>query len=247
MHVFNIRTSASTDVTSIDYTFLQDPEGPTKRWNPERYQTSLYIADTESKTDVISTLENELSGAEWATVDYQWRGGEYNDPEYRDDTSYYHENHSLRKPVEIEYVEAYDAHVEAVYEFDGTEYNESETITVAEPEEYSRTFVVVGTSDGIGLGGSGVELGEITTKEPLDRIPRSGIETVAYPEPVDDERGVVEIGTEPESKPTNELLGKIDKAMSETGGNAKGLAPRVDNLETQVDDHEQRISDLEGS
>ena len=235
---FRIRTSSDTDLTGLNFGFIDDADGPTERYNPERYETRLFVADTESKSRVVETIEDELSDAEWATVEYRWTGSEYDDADYRDDPEYHLESHSLRTPPTIEYVEAFTARVEADYVIDGEKYSTDEEITAPESDGYSKTFEVVGTADGVALDADGVTLGHITTKDPLDRIPRSGIETVAYPESGPDRETVIEIGDEPPSRSTLERLREIEVATKETGPDAREIAPRIDELEDRVDELE---------
>lgn len=245
---FDIRHSADVGVAFDLSAFgqLRDPDGPVEHPNPQRIEWTFYVADTETKADVISAIETQLTDAApaWATVEYRHTLAEYDDPQYRDDETYYHETHTLRSPPEIAFIEDFTVDVSAAVVLGGGEVDVSESVAIDSPEEdaYDRTDALHATADGVVVNAEGgVELGSVCVKTPLDRIPRSGIETVAYPDGSDDGSAVIEIGTEPEPESVGERVRKLENATGADGPVKRGIAHRIDDIEGRLSALEDRL------
>lgn len=238
-----IRTSASTDLTTVDHTAIRDPDGPTERYSPyHHWQSVLYCADTDDVQAVVDRLASAgLADATWATVEYTHTLAEYDDATYRDDAAYYHAVHGLRTPPSIEWTDDYTVAVTAAWVLDGTEYSvDGATITIGPATDtYERTDRLVGRADGtVTVGGDGVRLGTVTVKEHIDRIVAGGIDAADYPDARDDATTVYATGTEPSERTVEERLHRIAQGVGADGEGKQGIAHRIDDLETRVENLE---------
>lgn len=232
---FEVRTSSTDALDLAGFEHVRDPEGPVEETNPMRTEWTFSVADTEPKADVIAELKAQLTGADWTTVEYRHALAEYREPEYCDDETYYHPVHGLRTPVSIEWLEGFTVAVEAAYVLDGTEYSIDTEATIAPAEDaFSRTDTLVGTAEGLEHNGAGVPLGRVTVKEPIDRIPRSGITVEDYPNGRDEAETVLEIGEEPESQPLRERIYALESATGAAGDSKRGIAHRIDDLDDRI-------------
>lgn len=223
MMQFTIRSDVAVEPAAIDYTPLREASGPTKRWTPEQYRTRIYAEDTDDKDAVVNSIESELADAEWARVDYRHTNSEYDDAKYRDDAEYYHDVHELRTPPTIEWLDGYEVAVDW--------WAGEDTETLSAPTGYSETHAIER---------DGVELGRVTVKEPLERIPRSGIDVRDYPDATDGDATVVSIGDEPETEPTAKRIQQLERATGKDGQGQRGIAARIDDIEDRIDELEEK-------
>lgn len=239
--IFDVEASEEFDLSTLDIAFIEAPDEPQQQYNPGRYEQTLRVVDTEDKEGVVALIKDELDGMDWTRVDYRYSAQEYNDEEYAEDGDYYHKSHELRTPPTIEFVEDYTVEVTADWVIEGAEHSDELEITLpSDFEGYTVEYEVVGTNDGIAVDGSGVALGTVTLKEPIDRVPQSGIRVVDYPDGEPETGIVYEHGDRPEPQSTIQRLRSLETATKETGPESRGVAQRIDELE-------DRIKELEGS
>lgn len=223
MMQFIIRSDVPVDPAAIDYTPLREASGPTKQWTPEQYRTRIFAEDTDDKNAIVDSIETELRDAEWARVEYRHTNSEYDDAVHRDNEEYYHDVHELRAPPTIEWIDGYEIGVEW---WDG-----ADTETLSAPTGYSETHAIER---------DGVVLGQVTVKDPLERIPRSGIDVREYPDKTDADATVVSIGDEPETEPTAMRIQQLERATGKDGQGQRGIAARIDEIEDRIDELEEK-------
>lgn len=216
---FTVRAAGIDSIDLSEHAQLRDPEGPTDRFNPVRTEWAFYVADTADADAVVAELETQLSGAEWATVEYRHTLAEYDDAEYMDDPDYYHPVHTIRSTPTLSIIDGYTLGVEADVVIDGSETSIDTTIDIDPVSDgYSRTDTIDATADGVSINDGGVTVGTVTVKEPVEGIPEAGIETVQYPDATADSGTPIRIGTEPESKGTTEWLHGLEQRIESLEG-----------------------------
>lgn len=234
--LLTVETSSDTSL-AISANTLAPDEGPNTKYAPYRNSWQFTLADTADADAVIADIESQLSSANWYEIRYQWRGDEYDDATYRDDTGYRHESHELAAPPVIEQTGAYEVTVSASWVTNGTLHTADATLQIDDAvTDYSRSDTIVGTSDGtITTNGSGVVLGSVMVKDPLPQLPAANISARSYPNTVERNGIVASQGTRPEASPTAERVRDLERAVGKGTPAKRGIASRLDDLESRIE------------
>jgi len=165
--------------------------------DPE-YRATIYAADTEPRADVIAELEDAVSAATTATIEYRHTWQEY-DADRRADTAYYPSDLTtgLRADVSVS-DDGYMTTTTAAYRIDDINHNiDAATHDHSPPSDYMRVDRLVATADGLDVlegdphgepavigsqpnppatPADAVSLGTVVVKSVVDRIIRGGVD-----------------------------------------------------------------------
>lgn len=212
-----VEVSESVSLDLSAYEHLDPAAAERERFNPHRFEYAFTLADTVDRSAVATDIEAQLPTVTWATATWRWTPAEYDEAQYRDDATYSLADHDLVTPVTFA-VDGWGLTV--------TYADETWTETYSEPAGYSETHEVTR---------NGTVLGSVTTKQPIDGLPESGLDSRAYPPAAPAPETLLTVGTKPESEPIDSRLHRVEQGIGSASGEGKrGIAKRIDDLEDAV-------------